>query len=105
MGGGIETRKISRKINDRPVHSLSLDSTPRGAYEIQFTACTISLQLVKRMTCQPEGWECAVAASWSIAPKSQQISALCSSAPLEENAAPDLRLLQRISVVFTPLLH
>jgi hypothetical protein len=55
MGGGRETRKISRKINDRPVYSLSLDPTPRRAYEIQFTACAISLQLVKRMTCQPRG--------------------------------------------------
>jgi hypothetical protein len=61
MAGEIETRKISRKINDRPVHRFSLSlsllyPTPRRAYEIQFTACAISLQLAKRMTCQPEGW-------------------------------------------------
>jgi len=51
MVGEIETRKISRKINDLPVRGLPFGSTPRRAYEIQFAACAISLQLVKRMTC------------------------------------------------------
>lgn len=68
-GCKIETRKISRKINDRPVQSLFLDSTPRRAYEIQFAACAISLQLVKGMTCQPsspEGGGRAVAVRRSV---------------------------------------